>query len=220
MTDPFRPVWVLPMLKPEWASETIGSIRGSIVETQLVVVDNSVDGLDPLLAKRVFQYVRTGVNLGCSASWNVGRAWALRLKTPLVICSEAVVFRDGGVCAQTMAANTDFRTAHRARQAWHLLALHNETLRIVGPFDEGFWPIYFEDTDYEYRMRLRSFRMRVHDLDESYSDKGHARSWRDGWVDVEYPRQEAYYRAKWGGDPEKETFVFPFGVDPGIHGEG
>jgi GT2 family glycosyltransferase len=210
------PIWVLPMLKPEWAAETIGSIRGSIVKNALVVVDNSVEGLDPLLASRLFRYVRPGTNLGCSASWNVGRSWAIRSEAPLVIVSEAVVFRDGGTVAQRMAAETTPRGGVRALQAWHLVTLHHETLRSVGPFDVGFWPIYFEDTDYERRMMLEGVTMSVVDVRESYTDKGHARSWREGWVDVDYERQAAYYRAKWNGDPGEETYLFPFGIDPGI----
>jgi GT2 family glycosyltransferase len=94
--------------------------------------------------------------------------------------------------------------------------LHHETLRSVGPFDVGFWPIYFEDTDYERRMMLEGVTMSVVDVRESYTDKGHARSWREGWVDVDYERQAAYYRAKWNGDPGEETYLFPFGIDPGI----
>ena len=210
------PIWVLPMLKPEWAAETIGSIAQKIVETSLVVVDNSHDGLEPLLASRCFRYLRTGVNLGCSASWNVGRSWALRSAVPLVIVSEAVVFRDGGRVAHEMAAMTSKLCGVRAFQAWHLVTLHHETLKLVGRFDEGFWPIYFEDTDYERRMMLEGVTMSVLDVSESYTDKGHARSWREGWVEVDYSRQEAYYRAKWGGGSGEETFSFPFGVDPGI----
>lgn len=212
------PVWVLPMLKPEWAAETIGSIRSSIVERDLVVVDNSVDGLDPLLASRVFRYVRTGVNLGCSASWNVGRALAIRLEAPLVIVSEAVVFRDGGRIAHELAAQTEPDVGVRAFQAWHLVTLDHRTLMKVGRFDEGFWPIYFEDTDYEYRMRLEGVSMETRHVEDRYVDKGHARSWREGWVDVDYERQSAYYRAKWGGNDGEEIFEFPFGIDPGIDG--
>jgi len=212
-----RPIWVLPMLKPEWAAETIGSIRGKIIGESLVVVDNSVDGLDPLLAKRIFRYVRTGSNLGCSASWNVGRSWALRLGVSLVIVSEAVVFRDGGQRIDVIARHLEPMDSVRADQAWHLVTLSGLLLAVTGPFDEGFWPIYFEDTDYEYRMKLVGREIFVDPkLSETYTDKGHARSWREGWVEVDYERQAAYYRAKWGGDPGVETFGFPFGVDPGI----
>jgi GT2 family glycosyltransferase len=210
------PIFVLPMLKPEWAAETIGSIRSDIVQNALVVVDNSEGGLEPVLAKRLFRYLRTGSNLGCSASWNVGREWAIRSEVPLVILSEAVVFRDSGRCALDLAQSTSKSIGVRALQAWHLVALHHETLRKVGSFDVGFWPIYFEDTDYERRMSLDGVGMVVRDVREWYSDKGHARSWREGWVEVDYERQEAYYAAKWGGVPGEETFEFPFGVDPGI----
>lgn len=214
-----RPVWVLPMLKPEWATETIGSLLTPIVRESLVVVDNSKDGLDPLLAKEAFRYLRTPQNLGCSASWNVGRRWALRLGVPLVIVSEAVSFLDGGevlIEAAQKLVDPGRVGGIRAFQAWHLVALSADCLTRVGPFDEGFWPIYFEDTDYERRMKLASLAMRVEDWKGRYQDKGHARSWREGWVEVDYERQESYYRAKWGGDSGEETFVFPFGIDPGI----
>lgn len=210
------PIWILPMMKPGDAAETIASID-PFIRQSLIVVDNSEGGLDPSSRTKLLRYIRTGQNLGCSASWNVGRDWALRLDASLVIVSEAVVFLDGGTMVDETAQRLYPGAAIRADQAWHLVTLGPELLRTVGPFDVGFWPVYFEDTDYEYRMRLAGREMVVDpSLNETYSDKGHARTWRGGFVEVDYQRQANYYAAKWGGFEREETFVFPFGIDPGI----
>ena len=73
--DSPEPWWVLPMMKPVWARDCITSLSPE-VHARLTVVDNSAARLGTDLAEHV-HYVRTGTNLGCSASWNVGRREAL-----------------------------------------------------------------------------------------------------------------------------------------------
>jgi len=207
------PVWVMPMMKPAWARETYESLDVDIRD-RLIVVDNSTDGFPRDAEDRMLAYVRRETNLGCSASWNIGRHEALSTFRPLVIVSEAVVFCDGGKAFDFLATTMPDVGIIRTDNAWHLTAIGWETMQRVGAFDVGFWPIYFEDTDYEHRARLARHPVDVvtaPNIEGSFIDKGHARTWREGWVSVDYNRQAWYYAAKWGGPPGAETYDEPWG---------
>jgi hypothetical protein len=199
------------MMKPAWAAETIRSLSAD-ARRRLVVVDNSADGLGRRAHKLVTgTYLRNGQNLGCAASWNVGAAIAETMGADhLTMLSEAVTFQDGGELWETMLAPEPVGLA--GPNIWHLYGLHLDTLKATGPFDDGFWPIYYEDTDYERRMALLGLWPRWDPrVALSYTDRGHAHTWKDGWIAVDYDQQGRRYTAKWGGMPGHETFTRPWG---------
>lgn len=86
----------------------------------------------------------------------------------------------------------------------------------IGLFDETFTPAYFEDNDYYYRIKLS-------DIWDVCSYGGcaiyHYGSTTQNNTGIEpvctSPQFEAnreYYKRKWGGEPGKEVFVFPFNI--------
>jgi GT2 family glycosyltransferase len=97
----------------------------------------------------------------------------------------------------------------------------------VGPFDEAFYPAYFEDNDYIYRTRLAGlltvtlptalfYHYGCRTQPEAFAAPTVARS--------AFLRCQDYYIRKWGGTPEAERFRTPFGgryvEDPQPLGEG
>jgi GT2 family glycosyltransferase len=84
----------------------------------------------------------------------------------------------------------------------------------VGAFDEAFYPAYFEDNDYYYRMKLAGllaitlptalcFHFGCRTSTEAYAGPMAA---RQGFL-----RCREYYIQKWGGPPHAEAFRTPFG---------
>jgi GT2 family glycosyltransferase len=85
----------------------------------------------------------------------------------------------------------------------------------VGLFDENFHPIYCEDADYEYRLRLAE----VPDIDlpsgATHAEGGSVTYRSDPTYArrnaATYPANLAYYQAKWGGPLRGgERFTTPF----------
>lgn len=91
----------------------------------------------------------------------------------------------------------------------------------LGMFDENFFPLYCEDKDWEYRIKLAG--LNVHTVKETRTyHAGH----KNVATNPELQRQNhvtfqlnlAYYRRKWGGPIDQEQFTIPFN-DPrfGLH---
>jgi hypothetical protein len=96
--------------------------------------------------------------------------------------------------------------------SWHLIALHRSTFERVGLFDENFYPAYFEQTDWCYRLRMVGW------------EQGWIRVWVNALSQGSALHNEVvscpadpllnYYADKWGGKKGEETFVQPWGSKP------
>jgi GT2 family glycosyltransferase len=91
-----------------------------------------------------------------------------------------------------------------------------ETLLGVDYFDEMFYPVYMEDMDYFYRIKLRGGKL----LHCKTANHFHFRTkfLEDNDEFARYKRDrfyllDEYYRYKWGGPPGQERFKKPFNTD-------
>lgn len=123
----------------------------------LVLIDNG-DNLDkirfPELVKNV-HYIPLPANLGVAGSWNLG----IKV-TPhhdrWFIASNDIMLAPGDL-ATLADAKTDELTLADTFPYWQIFAVGEEVIREVGLFDEGFHPAYFEDNDFERRVRKKGF---------------------------------------------------------------
>ena len=110
------------------------------------------------------------------------------------------------------------RAYHHSEAKWSwseygCFAVNPILLETVGYFDENFFPIYCEDSDYRRRLKLAG-------LSPAYCDQtrivhGGSRSLAQPNVarqnSLTYARNRQYYQRKWGGEGGGERFVQPFG---------
>lgn len=166
----------------------------------LLVVDNTVQ------------------NRGVAASWNLGiRIMKIRNADWLVICSAAMRFGDpGGLDFIAELDNHDFIVEAAHGMGWHLIAFHRSVIERVGLFDVNFHPAYYEDSDYGRRINLAfpDYAARWKKVSVDVSLAGFVHGCELGGVEVDNIKLQDYYRRKWGGDHQHETFTHPFN-DPG-----
>jgi GT2 family glycosyltransferase len=80
----------------------------------------------------------------------------------------------------------------------------------IGKFDENFWPAYFEDNDYHYRIKLKKLRG-VKTNKSLYYHFGSMTTKEGGDIkqisNINYIKNREYFIRKWGGEPGKETYT-------------
>lgn len=89
----------------------------------------------------------------------------------------------------------------------------------IGGFDEEFYPLFFEDNDYHYRMMLNGFRaVKAHHAVMYHFGSTSHRQMVDAQGNIrheQFRRNQRRYRAKWGNDPGIELFSVPWdGKEP------
>lgn len=92
-------------------------------------------------------------------------------------------------------------------------------LKEVGYWDEGFYPAYFEDNDWLYRIRLRD-PDKVALAEDTHSNHiGSVTLKRMSPAEqeqhhVNFRRNRDRYIAKWGGEPNHEIYTIPWNGNP------
>jgi hypothetical protein len=92
------------------------------------------------------------------------------------------------------------------------IVLNSMLLNRVGYFDENFFPGYFEDNDYRYRIKLTNTKitsiplLAEHQTSSTLnsSDKFKQKN------NVSFQENYNYYISKWGGPPNHEIYITPF----------
>jgi GT2 family glycosyltransferase len=115
----------------------------------LVVVDNSgrgiVGGTGPWERMTVLPMP---VNFGVAGSWNLAVRMAHREPWVLIV-SDDVVWPAGALKGFSEACGEDRLVLSGTWPHWCAFGLGMGVVRKVGLFDEGYFPAYFEDRDYE-----------------------------------------------------------------------
>jgi hypothetical protein len=197
--------------------------------------------LDAFAAANNSRYFPYGVNRGLARSWNEGVAASLADgNEATLIVNDDLFFYDGGfdafvdfVLAESRRVpdfglvmlygmeprQSTYSGSAAPEQLKQILtlgacfALGRGAVEKIGYFDENFWPAYFEDFDYHYRLGLAGVPL-LRDKRALLQHQRSATIRHDRFLSLLHPerlrRCEAYYIRKWGGRPDHETFVSPF----------
>lgn len=190
-------------------------------------------------------------NQGVAHAWNKGILWADEIGAQfLTLCSSSMRFgpvrrveregvavelgaADGGraLCrtADLAGSQKQWPWGFESLNGWHLFTLGRKTWEAIGLFDERFFPAYFEDNDYIWRMRCagilepRGEYFKGHPDFEDFSVRRipwvgaidyeltqDATSIKSGLVSVDMETNRRLYVDKWGGEPGHERTREPY----------
>lgn len=88
--------------------------------------------------------------------------------------------------------------------------VNKECWHRVGEFDEIFFPAYYEDNDYHYRIQLAGLLAITYPPAMFFHWGSATQMEALGRPLTESSNQHAQYIRKWGGDPGKEVFKYPY----------
>jgi GT2 family glycosyltransferase len=117
----------------------------------LVVIDNSGRGVDvPEGPWRCSTVLQMPVNFGVAPSWNLAVKMAHR-EPWVLVASDDVTWPAGALQAFGEACGEDRLVLSETWPHWCAFGIGMGVVHRVGLFDEGYFPAYFEDTDYSRR---------------------------------------------------------------------
>lgn len=208
------PCIVVPVInRPELLDALIASIDHPV--RRMVVVDNG-DVLDPFLGGRRLlpfpvRVVQPGWNLGVAASWNLG-VKCDPLADWWLVANSDLEFGPGDLARMDEAVNPRAAVLYKMRD-FSAFALTAPLIHEVGWMDESFVLGYDDDLDYERRVELAGLPR----VDTGFTGRhvGSASIYADTGLryanSLSHPKNDAYYRQKWGGEKlGGETFSTPF----------
>jgi hypothetical protein len=195
---------VMPFIYKPWADACLASCKLPV--ENILAVDNTVE------------------NRGVAASWNLGiEKMKVQDADWLIILSAAIRFgeKGGHDFIQALENHPECAVIEAAMGiGWHLIAFSKKAIELAGKFDENFYPAYYEDLDYSWRLK-----MAYEDLDPTHNISnspiwhkeivdvmiaGFAHGVTLGGVRADTTKLVQYYIQKWGGETGRERFMRPF----------
>jgi len=179
------------------------------IDTEIVVVDNG--NQDIIIRENKFFIYRPHQNLGVSGSWNVIMDYANKVNATHVLMLNDDIYL-GKTDEQIIRMIALFQHIHffNSFMNWSSWILSVEAYKKIGNFDENFFPAYFEDNDYCYRMRLNEFERYNTDYLNPVIYRNSQTILKDSSLNQNFNKNRQYYASKWGGLPSEETFKTPF----------
>ena len=175
-------------------------------DKQFIIVDNAHQDI---FDHRNVTVLRKGKNLGVAASWNLLATIAFdRGHNGIVLVNDDVYW------GKKQAEVDDFMARQSENEfvvppnCWCNFLLTQKIFNKVGQFDEDFYPAYYEDNDYRYRLRLLDVPYVQSEFFYVEIYRGSQSIAKDPEL-IKYSNCECVYIRKWGGGPGGETFTTP-----------
>jgi GT2 family glycosyltransferase len=187
--------------------EALSVYRKTWKNRHIYIVDNGNQGVQQELPYlRVYRRIE---NMGVAASWNkmANHLKLLGYSHIMILNDDVIVEKDPYEIEDWLEANpADFYTGG----GYYSFILPIDTFHKVGEFDSNFYPAYYEDNDYTYRLQLMGLKK----LDSDFLKPEVLRLSKSGEKNPSlYDKVHAcrrYYIMKWGGAPNEEVFTKPF----------
>lgn len=152
-------------------------------------------------------------NKGVAESWN----WLIK-RLFEEGCTHAVIMNDDVICNKPAQLIEEFIGAFPAGfykgskmfEDWSVFVIAKTTFESVGPFSDLFYPAYFEDNDYEYRMKLSDISVVATDFLDPIVFRNSQTIAKNPELNVNFNNNFQKYVEKWGGPPRAETFKTPY----------
>ena len=153
------PMLVVPTLtRHDLLSRMLDSVDHPV--GHLVIIDNSgrgiVGGSGPWERMTVLPMPS---NLGVAASWNLAVKMAHR-EPWVLVCSDDMWWPAGALGQFAEQSAEDRLLVSSTWPHWCAFSIGMKVVADVGLFDEGYFPAYFEDTEYERRLRRAGVKRR------------------------------------------------------------
>jgi len=178
--------------------------------TEIIVLDNGKQGIvsgHPNL--KVFE-PKTPKGVAASWNWLIRRAIHRGYSHFLVLNDDVILQRTEGEITSVIEKHgqNSFIRPHVIYN-WSAYILNADVFKKIGEFDESFVKCFFEDNDYEYRMKLAGIQIKY---EESLNPSVYLNSQstlKDPLLG-DYIANREYFISKWGGLPTEETYTTPF----------
>jgi len=149
-------------------------------------------------------------NLGVAASWNFLCHKIFQKHNYALILNDDVYLGYGTERVNQVISKYPHSLV-QSHVSWSVILLSKYMYDFIGDFDETFYPAYYEDSDYLYRMKLKGIRQ---DVDDSLNPKiiriSMTQAKDPELVNESMRVNRERYIEKWGNSPLLETFITPY----------
>jgi len=180
----------------------------NLPDVKIFILDNGNQNIKS--RKNNFEIIKSKENLGVARSWNKLCSEIFKEHDYALILNDDIQIDLEQKPLNNFLINKDFDLI-KCLDIFHLscFALTKACFNKL-KFDEAFYPAYFEDKDYLYRMKLKKLKILIHDYINPCVFSNSATIEKDPSINKNFFSLQHFYMKKWGNLPGKELFRTPF----------
>lgn len=177
---------------------------------KLFVVDNGNQDIELKFKHPNLKVIVNQDNLGVAASWNILCKEIFQEHQYAIILNDDVYLGKKDYEIDMFLKQYPQKEFFLGTQDFCSFIMPKNTFEEVGDFDESFFPAYFEDNDYFYRMRLAHINYFVAPIINPILYRSSMTMAKDPNILNYFQDNQNRYINKWGGLPESEKYTNPY----------
>ena len=179
-------------------------------DIEIHIIDNGKQDLSFLnILPNVFLY-EEDKNIGVAASWNKLCKIIYEKHDYALILNDDVYLGYGIDTINNVIEKYPYSLI-QSFVSWSVIIISKYMYDHIGEFDEIFYPAYYEDSDYLYRMKLKGIRQDVEaELNPQIVRISMTQERDPELVNASMQENRLRYIEKWGNSPLLETFLTPY----------
>lgn len=179
-------------------------------DIEIHIIDNGKQDLSFLnIIPNVFLY-EEDKNIGVAASWNKLCKIIFEKHNHALILNDDVYLGYNTDNVNSVIEKYEYSLV-QSFVSWSVILMSKYMYDYIGDFDETFYPAYYEDSDYLYRMKLKGIRQDVEAELNPQTVRISMTQERDPeLVNASMQANRLRYIEKWGNSPLLETFLTPY----------
>ena len=159
--------------------------------------------------------VTAKLNMGVAGSWNFFLNNVPMEHGFMLISNDDVTFHKETLrmyYEEMQKPDVDFLLGEQG--VWALFGISEKLFKVVGEFDENFYPAYFEDNDFHYRMKLAGYDItKVDSIPVGHQNSSTLAAYSQAQTEQHHQnfrKNRSHFNDKWGGLPTQEKYTTPF----------
>lgn len=189
----------------------LGVYVNQFPNTKIFVIDNGGQKLKNVINHPNIIIFEKENNVGVAESWNeLCNHIFVNHEHALILNDDIVLDGNEGSINKIISDRQKPLYFDVCPLSWCAFIISKKAFNEIGEFDKSFFPAYFEDNDYSYRIKLKGKRI-VHNM--NIIPKVYRQSQtmeKDETIRKAYRENQRRYIGKWGGLPEQEKFTKPY----------
>lgn len=191
--------------------------RGSLVPDHYYIIDNGLKFDPNVFNKKTLKKISVLTpkdNLGVARSWNT---FMHDVEERILICNDDIGFFEDTI-EKLNNAYTDetivFPGGFPSANAFSCFMIPKKLYNTVGPFDVEFFPAYYEDNSYHWRMTQLGYKLTgVDDTRITHFESATLKAYDHDQTEMHhllFRHNTELYRLMWGGLPGNEKYTEKF----------
>jgi GT2 family glycosyltransferase len=210
MNQDFKFIVAIPTInRADLLNEALERYFEDFKDTHIAICDNGKQ--DIITREENFMIYRPEENLGVAKSWNMLMDYADKINAThvLMLNDDIMLGKTEHEIAMLIRHNTDADFINSFHN-WCSYILKVDAWKKAGKFDEEFFPAYFEDNSFDYKMTLIDAKKTWTSFLDPLVYRNSMTIAKDPALNNRFMLNRQMYINMWGGLPTEEKYVTKF----------